>query len=298
MTTAYLFPGQGAEQPGMGQSLFNNSLIFKENILQADAVLDFDLPAYLFGSAPLLAHPDWLQPALVAYSVALYGATADQARPQWLAGLSLGEYSALIASGMVSLADGLRLVAVRGAAMAAAAAKVAGGLLVAKTADPEVLAAVTALPEVWLANRNSVHQTVFGGTIGGLAAAERLLKTGGRRAMRLPVAGAFHTPLMAPAQTALASALAETTFREGPVRVLSTTTLTPFGVETVRDVLLAQLTQPTNLAGAVTQLAEAGVDVIVETSPRPVISRLVTATVPAMHTQLALPVETVVVNDD
>lgn len=298
MTTAYLFPGQGAEQPGMGQAFFNDSLIFKENILCADAVLDFDLPAYLFGDKPLLAHPDWLQPALVAYSVALYRASADQARPQWLAGLSLGEYTALIASGMVSLAAGLRLVAVRGAAMAAATATVAGGMLVAKTADAEVLAAVTALPEVWLANRNSVQQTVFGGTSGGVAAAARVLKERGVRTIRLPVAGAFHTPLMAPAQAALAEALATTTFQAGQVPVLSTTTLHPFAVDTVREVLLAQLTHPTNLVGAVTQLADAGVDVIVEASPRPVVSRLVTATVPAMRTQLAVPAEMVVSTDE
>ena len=205
---AYLFPGQGAEQSGMGRDYYETNAHFRDVIDQANAVLNFDLPQYLFGEAPLIDHPDWLQPATVAYQVALYRAlTGGGAGGDVLCGLSLGEYGALIASGMMTLADGLRLVAQRGAAMAQAAAQHPGGMMAIRTDDAAVLQVATSIPEVWLANHNGPKQVVFGGTKAGLSTALARLNEDHVRGLMLSVAGAFHTPLMADAQPALQAAL-------------------------------------------------------------------------------------------
>ncbi|WP_179394023.1 ACP S-malonyltransferase [Lacticaseibacillus absianus] len=286
MTTAYLFPGQGSETPGMGCDRFDESLIFKENILACDAVLPFDLPAFLFGSAPLTDHPDWLQPALVAYAVAAYrDAVAHGPQPAWLVGLSLGEYAALIASGALSLADGMHLVSVRGTAMAAASRQTPGGMLAVRDATPAMLAALTAWPDVWVANRNSPRQTVLGGTLDGLTRVQAQLKAMGARGLRLPTTGAFHTPLMAPAAPALAAALAATALDAPHPPVMSTTALAPFTAGTMATTLVDQISHPTDLAGAVTRLVQAGVTTVVELSERPLLSRLAQATEPALTVQ-------------
>ena len=268
MTTVYLFNGQGAEVPEMGLDFYHNSLIFKRIIDRADAVLAFDLPAYLFGAAPLLDHPDWLQPAVVAYSVALYQAVA--ARADYLVGLSLGEYSALIASGMLDLESGLRLVQARGQAMAAAAQASPGGMLaILKSVQlPDI-------PDIWLANHNSPKQLVVGGTPAGLAALSAYLTAEKIRFVTLPVAGAFHTPLMAAAETELAQALATTDFSRGKVSVLSTTALVPFTIDNVRATLQAQVKSPTQFMQTVLKLRDLGATDFIELGPKPVLSRLV-----------------------
>ncbi|WP_125702267.1 ACP S-malonyltransferase [Lacticaseibacillus daqingensis] len=287
MATAYLFPGQGSERAGMGRAFNTNSLIFKETIAAADAVLPFSLPDYLFGAAPLVDHPDWLQPALVAYQVALFRMTTPTPQPaDVVMGLSLGEYSALIAAGMLTLSAGLKLVAARGTAMRAAAAQNPGGMLALRAPDPAVLAAVLAVPEVWLANRNSPKQVILGGREAGLAQAQAILAAHGQRAMRLPVAGAFHTPLMAPAAPALQAAFALTPVRAARLQTLSTTTFAPFAPSTVAATLVAQMATPTDFARAVTQVAP-GVTRFVEVAETPVLTKLVRQSVPAATTQLA-----------
>lgn len=288
MTLAYLFPGQGAETPGMGRDFAANSLIFKQTIAAADAVLDFDLPAYLASDAPLLEHPDWLQPALTAYSVALYRAVSAVYGPgQVLCGLSLGEYGALIASGMLPLADGLRLVATRGRAMAKAASERSGGMIALRAPKSEDLAALTALPEVWVANANSPRQIVLGGSQEGLAAAKALMTERKVKGMPLPVAGAFHTPMMAAAQPALSHALQQTPVTMGQVPVISTTTLSAFTPETLRATLVDQLTSSTNFADTVLALQAQGVTEVIELSEKPILTKLVRQSAPDMTGRMA-----------
>lgn len=288
MTRAYLFPGQGAETAGMGRELYGNSLMFKQNIDAANAVLDFDLPAYLFGTQPLIDHPDWLQPALTAYSVALYRMVSPDLGPgAVLCGLSLGEYGALIAAGMLPLADGLHLVALRGQAMAKAAAAHPGGMMALRAPAVEDLAALTAQAEVWVANVNSTKQVVIGGSTAGLAAAETVMTDRRLKGIRLRVAGAFHTPLMAAAQPALQTALDATPVETGAVPVISTTTLTDFTPVTLRATLVDQLVSATNFAGTVHALVARGVTEVVELSEKPVLTKLARQTAPSLTGGLA-----------
>lgn len=273
---AYLFPGQGAEQAGMGRDYYANDTLFRDVIDQADAVLQFDLPAYLFGDAPLIDHPDWLQPATVAYQVALYRTLSRTVGPAAvLCGLSLGEYGAVIASGMMTLADGLRVVAKRGAAMAQAAHRLPGGMMAIRTDDPDVLALIEEIPEVWVANHNSAKQVVIGGTKVGLLQASAYLSSHGVRSLSLPVAGAFHTPLMAGAQSELQSALAATVVHAAAVPVLSTTTINEFQVSTLREVLTQQIVSPTNFKSAAAALRDGGITSYVELGVKPVLTKLV-----------------------
>ncbi|MCI1987352.1 MAG: ACP S-malonyltransferase [Lactobacillus sp.] len=279
MKTAVVFSGQGSEFAGMGRELYHNSLIFKQNIDAANAILAFDLPAYLFGETPLSARPQDLQPALVAFSVALYRAAELQA--DVLAGLSLGEYSALIAGGQLDLEAGLALVAKRGAAMAAACKQNPGGMLALRLKDPQALAAVMALPDVWLANRNSPKQVVLGGRQAALLTAQQQLRELGIKALPLPVAGAFHTPLMAPAQPALATALAAVAWHPGERPVISTTTQTALTPETSVANLTAQVATATALGETMATLSAQGVTHFVEVGPKPILAKLIHQQLPA-----------------
>ncbi len=273
MTEAVVFNGQGSEFAGMGNFLYQESLIFKENIDAADACLDFDLPGYLFSPAPLAAQPDKLQPALVAYMVALYRAT--QRQPARLLGLSLGEYAALIAGGMLPLAAGLELVQIRGQAMAAACRTNPGGMLALRLKTPDQAQPLLELPEVWLANRNAPTQLVLGGTSAGLEAARARARELGIKALPLKVAGAFHTPLMAPAQARLHQALSAAPWQAGERPVFSTTTQQLFTPQTVVATLTAQVATQTDLAQSVALTIAAGIDQMIEIGPRPVLAKAI-----------------------
>ena len=244
MQFAYVFNGQGAEVPGMGIDFYQNTLIFKEIIDRADAVLDFDLPEFL-ANGDFAAHPDYLQPALVAYSVAMHEVASAELPPEAaLAGLSLGEYSALIAGGGLSLESGLELVAARGKAMAAACQEQSGGMLAVMSGDETILKTACQQAEhVWPANYNGPKQTVLAGTHDDLATVEKWLTDQGVRAIPLQVAGGFHSPLMASAQPPLQAALAAAHVFEPVIPVISTTALKPFSASNIRPVLAAQVAE-------------------------------------------------------
>lgn len=281
MKTAVVFSGQGSEYAGMGRTLYLNSLTFKQNIDAANAVLAFDLPAYLFGQTPLRAQPDALQPALVAYGVALYQ-TAKLA-PAILAGLSLGEYTALIVGGQISMAQGLALVAKRGAAMSKACAQNPGGMLALRVKTPAQLALIAELDDVWIANQNSPKQVVLGGTLAGLANAQQKLADQRIKTVPLPVAGAFHTPLMQPAQPPLQAALAFAQWRVGQVPVISTTTQRVLTPETVVANLTAQVATATAFGQTVAMLAAQGVNDFIEIGPKPVLAKLIRQQLATAH---------------
>lgn len=276
MQFAYVFNGQGAEVPGMGIDFYQNTLIFKEIIDRADAVLDFDLPEFL-ANGDFAAHPDYLQPALVAYSVAMHEVASAELPPEAaLAGLSLGEYSALIAGGGLSLESGLELVAARGKAMAAACQEQPGGMLAVMSGDETIIKTACQQAEhVWPANYNGPKQTVLAGTHDDLTTVEKWLADQGVRAIPLQVAGGFHSPLMASAQPPLQAALAAAHVFEPVIPVISTTALKPFSASNIRPVLAAQVAEPTKFAAVIAQLKAQGVDTIVELGPKPVLSKMI-----------------------
>jgi [acyl-carrier-protein] S-malonyltransferase len=278
---AVIFPGQGSEFSGMGSGYYEHNPAFQQVITRADAALDFDLPAYLFGTEPLTAHPERLQAALLSYQLALFASLrAEIGTVNYMAGLSLGEYGALVAAGACTLENGLALLSVRGAAMADACAQNDGGMLAVLTADETLLTDVLQLPDLWVANRNSPGQTVLAGSRASVKQAAGLIRQAGVRSVRLRVAGAFHTPFMQPAQPALATALADTQFATPQLPVLSTTTQTLFTAQNVKQNLLAQVAAPTNFQETIRALAQAGVTEFYELGERPVLGKMLQQTLP------------------
>ena len=278
MTETVVFNGQGSEFAGMGKFLYQESLIFKENIDAANRCVDFDLPGYLFGATPLSARPEALQPALVAYMVALY--RTHHLQPRRLLGLSLGEYAALIVGGMLTMEEGLAVVQTRGQAMAAACQASPGGMLALRVKDPVQAQPLLAQPGIWLANRNAPTQLVIGGASEPLEATRLLAKELGIKALPLKVAGAFHTPLMASAQPALTAALSSVTWRPGDVPIYSTTAQQRFTPENAVAVLTAQVASQTDLAQSLVQAVADGSDQMIEIGPRPVLAKLIRAQLP------------------
>ena len=216
---AYVFPGQGAQFVGMGKDLYDNNPLAKEMFEKANEILGFRITDLMFaGTDEDLRQTKVTQPAIFLHSVILAKTLGDQFQPDMTAGHSLGEFSALVAAGALSFEDGLVLVSKRAMAMQKAC-----------EATPSTMAAVLALPDatveeicasikdevVVCANYNCPGQLVISGSIPGIdQACEKLLAAGAKRALKLKVGGAFHSPLMEPARTELAAAIEATTINK------------------------------------------------------------------------------------
>lgn len=219
MKHAFVFPGQGAQFPGMGQSYYENSSFAKRIFEQANDILGFRISDVMFsGTEEDLKRTEITQPAIFLHSIIAYK-SIEIARPDMVAGHSLGEFSALVANGTVAFEDGLRLVSLR-----------AGAMQKACEAQPSTMAAVLGLSDdkveaickevskstgevVVPANYNCPGQLVISGSVKGIeAACEALKAAGAKRALVLPVGGAFHSPLMEPARQELQKAIENTTF--------------------------------------------------------------------------------------
>jgi [acyl-carrier-protein] S-malonyltransferase len=289
VTYAVLFPGQGSQSVGMGGDVF----AARPDLLvdQADEILGWSL-SELCASGPEeeLTRTDRAQPALYAVAYALWEAWRDRAPPPAAAaGHSLGEYTALAAAGAVDFAAGLALVAARGTAMAAAAAAGSGGmaaLLGGEAEDAEALAAARRAEggALWVANLNAPGQVVVAGGLGDLDwAAEHAGDHGIRRVIPLKVAGAFHTPLMAPAATDLAAALSATAFTEAAFAVWGNADAAPLagpGDGGPVDALTRQLVSPVRFAETLAGMAASGIDTFVHVGPGDVTAGLARRTVP------------------
>ena len=246
---AFVFPGQGAQFPGMGQDLFNQSELAKHRFAEANDVLGFDIASTMFEGTPeALKQTNVTQPAIFIHSVVLAECLGDRFQPDMVAGHSLGEFSALVAAGSLSFEDGLRLVSARANAMQEACELQPSTMAAVLGLDNEVVETICNDTQgvVVAANYNCPGQLVISGEVPAVeAACAALSEAGARRALMLPVGGAFHSPLMEPAREKLAQAI-ESAAIEAPrcpiyQNVSAEPTVDP-GV--IRTQLVAQLTAP------------------------------------------------------
>jgi [acyl-carrier-protein] S-malonyltransferase len=278
---AFVFPGQGAQFVGMGRDLYENSEIAKELFEKANEILGFRITDLMFsGTAEDLRQTKVTQPAIFIHSVALAKTLGEEFQPQMVAGHSLGEFSALVAAGALSFEDGLKLVYKRALAMQKAC-----------ELNPSTMAAVLGLPDqkveevcnsitdevVVPANYNCPGQIVISGTNQGIDIACELLKTAGaKRALKLSVGGAFHSPLMNPAKEELEKAIKETTFNTPICPVYqNVTTIAENNPEHIKENLIAQLTAPVKWTQSVEHMIADGATAFVELGPGNVLQGLV-----------------------
>jgi len=277
---AYIFPGQGAQFTGMGKDLYDNSSLAKELFEKANYILGFRITDIMFeGTAEELKETKVTQPAVFLHSVILAKTLGQEFQPQMVAGHSLGEFSALVANGALSFEDGLKLVSKRALAMQKACeikpstmAAVLG--LDDKTVE-EVCASIDGI--VVAANYNCPGQLVISGETSAVQkACEALKAAGAKRALPLPVGGAFHSPMMEPAREELAAAISATTFSEPicPVYQNVTATATSDANE-IKKNLIIQLTAPVKWTQTVQHMIADGASSFTEVGPGKVLIGLV-----------------------
>ena len=254
-----LFPGQGSQKPGMAEHLWDYEPA-REIFAEAEGVLGWDVGELcLRGSMEELTRTDRTQLTILTTSVATWRVLESEGASFEVAiGHSLGEYSALVATGHMSFADALRVVDVRGRGMQACGEKLGGTMSAVIGLDVEVLEEICAsLTDVWLANYNSPGQLVISGGADSVGKAGELAQAkGAKRVVPLPVGGAFHTPFMEGAADALAEALAEVEFERGQRRFFSTTEARYPEPEELADVLAKQLMLPVKFAQSMDALVE------------------------------------------
>lgn len=269
---AYVFPGQGAQFVGMGKDLYENSELAKELFEKANKILGFRITDIMFdGTDEELKQTKVTQPAVFLHSVILAKTLGDDFKPEMTAGHSLGEFSALVAAGAMSFEDGLTLVSKRANAMQKAC-----------EIEPSTMAAIIGLEDekvenicaeiddiVVPANYNTNGQLVISGSISGIdKAIEKLTEAGAKRALKLPVGGAFHSPLMEPARVELEQAIQDTKFLNPvcPVyqNVTAEATSSP---EQIQANLVAQLTAPVKWTQIVKNMIATGADSFTEVGP-------------------------------
>jgi len=277
---AYIFPGQGAQFTGMGKDVYETSDVARELFERANEILGFDITKIMFeGSAEELKETKVTQPAIFLHSVALFKALGDSAVPQMVAGHSLGEISALVANGVLSFDDGLRLVSQRAQAMQKACDSVPSTMAAILGLEDELVEAVCADVDgvVVAANYNCPGQLIISGEIEAVnEACERLKERGAKRALVLPVGGAFHSPLMEPAREELAAAIEKTTFSTPtcPIYQNVSTTAETDPAE-IKKNLLFQLTAPVKWTQSVENMLKDGATEFIEVGPGKVLQGLV-----------------------
>jgi [acyl-carrier-protein] S-malonyltransferase len=276
---AYVFPGQGAQFPGMGKDLYENFEKAKVLFESANNILGFRITDIMFeGTADELKQTNVTQPAIFLHSVIL-ALNAEDFKPDMVAGHSLGEFSALVANRALSFEDGLRLVAARANAMQKAC-----------EANPSTMAAILGLDDskveeicagidevVVAANYNCPGQLVISGSNKGIEiACEKMKEAGAKRALPLPVGGAFHSPLMEPARQELEQAILNTKFEKPMCPVYQNATALPAtDIEVIKQNLVAQLTAPVKWTQSVQKMVADGATEFIESGPGKVLQGLV-----------------------
>ena len=280
---AYIFPGQGSQFAGMGKELAAASPA-AANVLEAiDGALGFCLSGIMFGEDPgALLPTDIQQPAVFAHSVAALAAVWErhEAGPAMVAGHSLGEYSALVAAGCMSVADAARLVRTRGELMARAAEETGGAMAAVVSMEREAVeAAVRDAADagvVVIANYNCPGQIVISGEADAVARARDLVKERGGRAIPLKVSGAFHSPLMAPAAEALRPTVLAADLHDAQVPLVSNVDATPRqDALEIKQALIAQVTGAVRWEESIRRMIAEGVTTFLELGPGTVLSKMI-----------------------
>ncbi|HLS12375.1 MAG TPA: ACP S-malonyltransferase [Flavobacteriaceae bacterium] len=277
---AYVFPGQGAQFTGMGKDLYDNSAHAKEMFKQANEILGFDITKIMFeGTAEELKETKVTQPAVFLHSTILASVLGNKFQPDLVAGHSLGELSALVANKTLSFEDGLSLVLQRALAMQKAC-----------ELQPSTMAAILGLEDhiveeiceqtegiVVAANYNCPGQVVISGEVKAVeAACEKMTEAGARRALMLPVGGAFHSPLMKPAEEQLAAAIEKTTFNTPICPIYQNVTASAVSNPAeIKENLIQQLTAPVRWTQSVKQMLEDGATHFTEVGPGKVLQGLI-----------------------
>ncbi len=276
----YVFPGQGAQFSGMGLDLYENSAIAKELFEKANEILGFEITKIMFeGTAEELKQTKVTQPAIFLHSVILSKVLGEDFKPNMVAGHSLGEFSALVANGTLDFEDALRLVYKRALAMQKACELKPSTMAAVLGLEDEVVENVCAGIDgvVVAANYNCPGQLVISGEVDAIEKACEVMKEkGARRALVLPVGGAFHSPLMEPAREELAAAIEATTFNTPNCPVYQNVTTTAVtNPSEIKKNLIAQLTAPVKWTQSIKNMINDGATSFTEVGPGKVLSGLV-----------------------
>jgi [acyl-carrier-protein] S-malonyltransferase len=275
---AYVFPGQGAQFTGMGKDLYENSALAKELFEKANDILGFRITDIMFeGTAEELKETKVTQPAVFLHSVIL--AKTLDIKPDMVAGHSLGEFSALVANGALSFEDGLTLVSQRAIAMQKACEITPSTMAAVLNLDDTIVEDICASIDgvVVAANYNCPGQLVISGEYKAVeAACEKMKEAGAKRALILPVGGAFHSPMMEPAREELAAAIEATTFSAPSCPVYQNVTASAVSdPNEIKKNLIIQLTAPVRWTQSVQQMIKDGATSFIEVGPGKVLVGLV-----------------------
>ena len=276
---AYVFPGQGAQFPGMGKDLYEASVDAKEMFEKANEILGFSITDIMFGEdAEALKQTKVTQPAIFLHSVILAKVLGNSFLPKMVAGHSLGEFSALVSAGYLSFEDGLKLVSQRAIAMQKACEQNPSTMAAVLGLENEVVESICKeIDEVVVpANYNCPGQLVISGSNKGIdIACEKLTEAGARRALKLPVGGAFHSPLMEPARAELEEAIDNTNFSEGICPIYQNVTATAItNPEEIKENLKKQLTASVLWTQTMQQMITDGLSSVTEVGPGKVLQGL------------------------
>lgn len=284
MKKAYVFPGQGSQYPGMAKDLYESNAEAREMLERANEILGFRITDIMFdGTAEDLKQTKVTQPAIFLHSVLMARCLPDFA-PDMVAGHSLGEFSALVAAGAMDFEEGLKLVSIRAQAMQKACEMAEGSMAAILALPAETVEQICAETDgtVVAANYNCEGQIVISGEKTAVeAACVRMKEAGAKRAMPLPVGGAFHSPLMEPARTELAEGIEKAVFHAPKCPVYQNVTARPStDPEEIKANLLAQLTSPVRWTQSMKNMLEDGATSFTELGPGKVLQGLAAKTAP------------------